>query len=141
MSAFSSGSKIGRARQLSESRPAIPRPKSIGRHDLSPLDKPPSLRVSPDDGVAVLATAIEPAPLQLQSGARDLSTVSARHCPLRRVGQKFGREPLQPWDHPAVFDVRGSVLVEVVTTDHSDGLRISGVADQTASSACAMIGK
>ena len=106
MSAFSSGSKIDRARQLSESRPAIPRPKSIGRHDLSPLDKPPSLRVSPDDGVAVLATAIEPAPLQLQSGARDLSTVSARHCPLRRVGQKFGREPLQPWDHPAVFDVQ-----------------------------------
>ena len=88
--------------------PAIPRPNSFGRHDLSPLDKPPSLCVSPDDGIAVLATAIEPAPLQLQSGAIDLVDGLSAPLSLAPVGQEFSREPLQPCDHPAVFDVQNA---------------------------------
>ena len=52
-----------------------------------------------------LATAIEPAPLQLQSGA--IILVEGLSAPLSTapVGQEFSREPLQPCDHPAVFDV------------------------------------
>jgi hypothetical protein len=58
-SAFSSGSNIGRARQLWESRPAIPRPRSIGRHDLSPRDKPPSPRVSQATSRSLLLRQLE----------------------------------------------------------------------------------